>query len=487
MIDKIFMIVYQVVNWMTFAIASVANLRDAVLLRSEHYESVDEEKKGDVVTERDLLTNASYYINKINSYVPGLGHVIDYMFSPNICLVIMAIAAAASFFSPLGLGVGIASVVLLSCATIAGVMLSGVAQREIDIKKQTTSIVKSLEKDIDDIETSLGALKVMNAKKGLNFDVERLLKDSVYGRLSDLAFQKPDSQKYSAFDAAISGIAMRFPVNGFMFATGIATLNPLVIGLTVTSVVLGEAAVIRQDQTLSKINADFDEEMSIAKSKLGLPEVSGEQGLKDYAEILSEVKRTKFALARFQKDYESILDGMALRGIQPSEENLRDIFAKEYLASQPRVNIPTHVLSYGESLATCINNGWTWSDSMNAKSPFVEEYAWAYSDNAYKYNAIEQAVKAKKEESSEDAEDIADEACRIIKEFAAIRVGGSNKLSLEAKEIQKVIEPKAVDINNMLAQYAKPTAQNDYSNIKNIIKERENRGTMMFVKRPIGG
>ncbi|MFN8912530.1 MAG: hypothetical protein ACK5V4_07150, partial [Alphaproteobacteria bacterium] len=68
MIDKIFGIVYQVFNWVTFAIYSVANLRDAVLLRSEHYDSVDQEKKQDGITEKDILTNASYYITKINSY-----------------------------------------------------------------------------------------------------------------------------------------------------------------------------------------------------------------------------------------------------------------------------------------------------------------------------------------------------------------------------------------------------------------------------------
>ncbi|MCE2993619.1 MAG: hypothetical protein ACK5WS_05945 [Alphaproteobacteria bacterium] len=80
-------------------------------------------------------------------------------------------------------------------------------------------------------------------------------------------------------------------------------------------------------------------------------------------------------------------------GITPTEDNLRSIFQNQYLATQPHVEIPTHVMTYGEAIATSINNGWRWSDAIDAKSPFVEQYEWAYNDSAYKHSAIQQEVR----------------------------------------------------------------------------------------------
>lgn len=452
-IDQVVGILNAIYQFGSLAVSTVRNLRD-VALGSKQYDvaevddQTDEQKESE--EKKKGASKASYYIDKMNSVVPGFGTFVNYVFSPNVALVLGLIGVAASFFSPLGVGVGAATVALLGTLTVAGIFLGGYATKQLDIQKQTTSVVKEIEKDGLGIEKQLQNLDSINKKMGVNIDVSKIVSGSIAGSLSQMSsvMEKTVVEKPGFLKSVIGGIATRFPINGFMLGTGIATLNPLTIGIMVPVMILGEAASIRQDRANVNANVKYEEEMADRRHKFGLPEIEGEEGLKTYTATLSELKRTKNALARFERDYESILTGMAERGITPTEDNLRGVFQNQYLATEPYVDIPTHVMSYGEALAQSFNNGWTWSKSMDAKSPFVEQYEWAYNDNAYKYSAVQQEVKANMPGKSE--EQVAAKTSEVIKDIEKLKQDPNAEVSEDAKAIHAKLQEKKVEVGGVL-------------------------------------
>jgi hypothetical protein len=266
-------------------------------------EQVDQDQESDLKEKDKNRSKAAYYVEKINDVIPGFGSFVNYLLSPNVLILLAAIGAGCSFFSPLGIAFGIPSVILLSSITIAMIVGGVVMTKNMDIQKQTTSVIKEIEKDGLEIKSKLEDLQKMNGTMNLNIDVNKIVSNSMYGSLSQMAsvLEKPEVEKPTFFESIRGGVAGRFPINAFMLGTGIATLNPLIIGLTVTSVILGEASQIREEAALAEVYAKFNNDRAQKNYNLGLPNLEGEEGLKTYRDFLCQLKREKFALERFKK------------------------------------------------------------------------------------------------------------------------------------------------------------------------------------------
>ncbi len=468
MFTKVPQMIISVISYGSIAIRAARAIREGFLFRSSEYgvadkdssvfESEEERRKKNAAqipviarseAENKAVSNAENHIDKINKYVPGLGSIINVIFSPNVALVLALIGAVLSFFTPLGIGVGIAAVVLNVAYITSGLVLGALGEQNKQINKQITTVVKELQKDlgeIDKTQNKINAITLAYNIKGI--DIKQIFSDreGMKERLQtalDGDHKNQIAPAYSGVRPALEGVARRFPLSGFMLGIGIATLNPLNIGLAVSMAILGESSAIRSDQRNAKITALHAQEMANIRSEMGLPKLEGEQGLKVYAEILSDTKTRKMAMERFSNDYEGIIKAMTDKGITPTNENLRSVFQEEYLAKQPRVSIPIHTLNFGEALLSVINNGMTWSKSINANSPVVPAYEWAYNDNAYKYIAIKEKQRALHPDLTEKELDKAIAAVANNKDHTA-----NEKLGLSKVNIDTAVEKLVVGMEN---------------------------------------
>ena len=418
MLHKAAEIIMDVISYTSTVVGSLSDVREGLVFRSGEYGvdtgdssvmETEEERKAkaaagttttNIAAQGVVVSNAKSHINKINKYVPGLGTFIDIIFSPNFGLLLGMAGIALSFLSPLGPAVGIAAVVLGSAYMTMGLVMSAMHEQDRVINKQITTVVKELDKDLTEIANLKGKCNDINTTRGIGIDMEKVFSIMGGRQLINAANTTQTSQPYSWWKNPLQSLLIRFPMTAFSLGTGIATLNPLTIGLAVPMTLLGEASAARVDQRNSKVAASHAEEMTNIRNKMGLEKKEGKEGLEAYAEQLSEVKRDKMAMERFSNDYERILDAMQAKGITPTNENLQDVFQDEYLAKQPKVSIPTHTLTLGEAFLSNINNGFTWSKAMSANSPLVPEYGWAYNDNAYKYNVVRERVRTQSPELS---------------------------------------------------------------------------------------
>lgn len=487
MLEKIITIGLDVFGYATTALSTFTQIRDGFVLRSGEYgvstqdsglatsiddtKAQEEERKknatsAEMVEGAPVESNASAYINKINKKIPYLGDAIDILFSPNVALIIGVIGVALSFFSPLGPIVGGVSVALMGTVMIAGVLLGGLNQQQSDINKQITTVVKEIDKDLDAMSKSKERMNAINVKLGVDVDINDVFKG--VGIMSSRTFAKimgvdQPTEEYSAIKTALSGTVMRFILGGgFALGTGIATLNPLTIGMTVAGMVLGEVSSIRSDQRAAKVEAQHAKDMAGIRSNVGLPELTGKIGLKSYAELLSEVKREKVAMEKFEKDYEKIITQFQTAGITPSNDNMRAVFKNEYLAKEPKIAIPTHPMSYLDSLATSINNGWKWSTAVSAKSPLVPEHDWAYNDNAYKYLRIKEQVQAK--EPTLDPDRLNARTSEVIKNHAAVKGGAANLSDKQHSDYQlaNAALNNEVNIDSLVSKYQETAQTNEH-------------------------
>jgi len=111
-------------------------------------EQVDQDQESDLKEKDKNRSKAAYYVEKINDVIPGFGSFVNYLLSPNVLILLAAIGAGCSFFSPLGIAFGIPSVILLSSITIAMIVGGVVMTKNMDIQKQTTSVIKEIEKEV---------------------------------------------------------------------------------------------------------------------------------------------------------------------------------------------------------------------------------------------------------------------------------------------------------------------------------------------------
>ena len=384
-------------KYLNIAVGSSANIRSGFVFNDDHefkmanpeeikahYDGGDDSKKNAVIS------NAELHIKGLNKKLPGLGTVVDVVFSANTLKVLTLLGAGALIFSPLGPYVAAAGIALTVGVLAVNTALEIRAYKNRQNEQIKNSLLKESVKEHDKLYLKTVDKTIFPKQPDLANELLKVTKNFGQQKLFDNQDKVNSKQpiKSSLITATGWALGTRMPTAVFSLTVAIITLNPISISISALSFALGAASGVAQSKKGMDAEDAFANRMLNMRQKLGEPDKSIEEQTKD----LAELKRVNRAMDHFARDYDSNLTKLKNAGIEASNSNMAKLFETEYLDKEPVVALNTPKIGYGTAAKGVLLN-FTWSGDKTAMCPENPKYAGHFSNKAYETACTESLHK----------------------------------------------------------------------------------------------